>query len=159
MFPRTIWRTPQSVNSTKVYWPLSLVVELGTAELDPIGLGMLDDEGLVSVAGALDDGEVVSVVLPDGGVAEGVAVESVGGMADGLGDVELVLEVSGGIVDVDEDVDGVTMGGVLAVGAVVDDSRSQPATLNTSPAQNNVAKAVFMVDLPGGCEKECPLRI
>jgi hypothetical protein len=111
------------------------------------------------VAGALDDGEVVSVVLPDGGVAEGVAVESVGGMADGLGDVELVLEVSGGIVDVDEDVDGVTMGGVLAVGAVVDDSRSQPATLNTSPAQNNVAKAVFMVDLPGGCEKECPLRI
>jgi len=45
--------------------------------------------------------------------------------------------------DDEPDGDGVTTGGVFGEVAV-DDSRLQPATLRTSPAQNNVAIAVFI---------------
>ena len=154
MSPRTILRTSQSVNPAKAYWPLSFVVELGTAELDPFVSGVLDDGELVPVEGELIGDEGVSVELLAGGVPDDVEVESddAGGMLDELDDVEPVLGLSDGVVDEDDGDelggDGVTTGGV--VGAVVADSRLQPATLNTSPVQNNVTKAVFMLDLQRG---------
>jgi hypothetical protein len=99
--------------------------------------------------GVLDVDELVSGVV-DGGVLGGVALEldEVDGGVAGAMLEELDELVSGaGVVVVDEegepDGDGVTTGGVF--GEVdVDDSRLQPATPSTSPAQNSVTTAVFI---------------
>lgn len=97
----------------------------------------------------LDVDELVSGVV-DGGALGGVALEldEVDGGVAGAMLEELDEPVPGaGVVVVDEDEpdgDGVTTGGVFGDVDVVDDSRLQPATPNTSPAQNSVTIAVFI---------------
>ena len=100
--------------------------------------------------GVLDVEELVSGVV-DGGVLGGVALEldDVDGGVAGAMLEELDELVSGaGVVVVEEedepDGDGVTTGGVFGDVGVVDDSRLQPATPSTSPAQNSVTTAVFI---------------
>jgi len=110
--------------------------------------------------GVLDVEELVSGVV-DGGVVGGVALEldEVDGGVAGAMLEELDELVSGaGVVVVEEedepDGDGVTTGGVFGDVGVVDDSRLQPATPSTSPAQNSVTTAVF-IEISDSFE-ECP---
>ena len=101
-------------------------------------LGVLDVEELVS--GVVDGGVVGGVALEldelDGGVA-GAMLEELDELVSGAGVVVVEEE--------DEpDGDGVTTGGVFGDVVDVGDSRLQPATPSTSPAQNSVTTAVFI---------------
>jgi len=113
--------------------------------LDVSGLGGVEDEGLELVDGGVGGGAVLELGGVDGGVA--------GAMLE-----ELDEPVLGGVVvddDDEPDGDGVTTGGVFGE-VVVDDSRLQPATLRTSPAQNNVAIAVF-IEISEKCFENVPM--
>lgn len=115
--------------------PFSLSLD---SELGGVALGVVDDEELVS--GLVDGGVAGAAELGLDDVDGGVA----GAMLDELDDVEPVSVAGGVVVDEDDEPDGagVTTGGVF--GAVVDDSRLQPATPSTSPVQNSVTNAVLI---------------
>lgn len=148
MSPRTIFSC-DAICQPRGYLPLfsefgvvevAAPVELGEEELidDDVDGGdvLVADDELVSDDGGLLD-ELDDV---DGGVL-GAIVE--------LDDVE--LDGAGGVVVVDDDEvdgDGVTTGGVVPV--VVDDSRLQPATPSTRPAQSSVTNARFICVLQMG---------
>jgi hypothetical protein len=112
--------------------------ELGDEELidDEVDDGdVLEADELVSDDGVLlDDGLLDELDDVDGGVL---------GVIDELDDAE--PDGVDGVVVLDDDEvdgDGVTTGGVVLV--VVDDSRLQPATPSTRPAQSNVTNARFI---------------
>jgi len=128
---------------------LPLFSEFGVADVAaPAGLG---DEELVD--DDVDDGDVLEgdeLVSDDGGLlADGLLDElddvdgGVLGAIDELDDVE--PDGADGMVVLDDDEvdgDGVTTGGVVLV--VVGDSRLQPATPSTRPAQSSVTNARFI---------------
>ena len=125
MSPCTILRALQSVNPTR-YWALALVSDSGIDVLDELAPGVASDElGGVDGAGATTGGVFAGFdEVPDG---------------------------AAGLID-DEDVggEGATTGGVFVVEVLgVDDSRLQPETASTRPAQTRVAIALFICDLHG----------
>ena len=137
MSPRTILRASQSVNpATERYLPLLL--SFGVDDAAP-ELGGVDDDVLVSddAGGVPELDDEAPVPLDDDDVPGVVEVEP---DIDPLG----VVDVDGGVVDDDDEVDGdgVTTGGVVLV--VVDVSRVQPAIPSTSPVQSNVTSALFI---------------
>ena len=122
MSPCTILRALQSVNPTARYWLFSLASDCG-----------------IDVPDALDEvapDDVASDELGDGDGA------TTGGVFAGLADEP---DGAAGLIVDEEDVDGegVTTGGVFVVDGV-DDSRLQPATPSTRPAQTSVAIALFI---------------
>ena len=142
MSPRTILRASQSVNPAFERY-LPLLLSFGVVDAAP-ELGVPDGD-------ALDD----DVLVPDdaGGVPElddeapvPLDDDDVSGVVDVEPDIDPlgVVDVDGGVVDDDDEVDGdgVTTGGVVPV--VVDDSRLQPAIPRTSPVQSNVTSALFI---------------
>lgn len=111
---------------------------------------MLDVDELVP---GLVDGGVLGVValeLDEGGVA-GAMLEELDELVSGAGVV---------VVDEEDEPegDGVTTGGVFGDVDGVDDSRLQPATPSTSPAQNSVTTAVF-IEISENVEKGMPAGV
>jgi hypothetical protein len=114
-----------------------------------LALGVLDVDELVS--GVVDGGVlgVVALELDDGGVA-GAMLEELDELVSGAGVV---------VDDEDEpEGDGVTTGGVFGDVDGADDSRLQPATPSTSPAQSSVTTAVF-IEISERLRKGCPPEI
>ena len=128
------------------YWTLSLVPESCIA---------LPDDVVALDELAPDDGGVA------GGVVSEVPDDVDGGALGELDIAELDDESDGGVAglivddDDDDDGEGVTTGGVFVVDGV-DDSRLQPATPSTRPAQSIVASALFIA-ISTGVEKGCCL--
>lgn len=137
---------------------MPLLSGFGTVDVEALGApGIIDEEeAFVPPVDGADDAEPASA----GGAVDDDAPELVeadvegdalpGAIVDELDDGEVLsLEVVGfdaadEELDVEDDGDGVTTGGVVVDAGGVD-SRLQPATPTARPVQSSVIKAVFIV--------------